>query len=350
MTAQGFDRSEILIRPYKAEDMEQVTRMLIEGFWPVGERLFRVTLFQRSTYLKVALTSCILALTSVCIVIPIWQDAQWSTAAAAAAVQRIVATLPQATLDFWASQDVTTILGLQFLRPQFLVWWLIWTVVVGAVWTAFVYHKCVHGMAGVYTTESVEDDMSDLVGYYQSDEPFPKTVVYQKHKVEMSQAEAKYKVQREQEAAAAAAATTKNYSQFWVACLRSHPQVVMGCGALDDIGFHSAYLAAKSGTSPSDVAAPKNASVRPKEIELRRMSVHTAYRRLGILGMLVDTMKAHARQHGFERIVLSTTLLQTEAIGGYKKAGFRKQRVLMLRAGLGIWFGAMDLKEEPNAI
>ncbi|KAF9975654.1 hypothetical protein BGZ73_000610 [Actinomortierella ambigua] len=344
MVTQGIDRSEILIRPYKDEDREQVTQMLIEGFWPVGDRLFKVKVFRRSTYILVTLMSCILALISVWLLIPIWQDPQWST------IQRLVATLPQTALDYWTNKDLTTILGLQFLSPQFLTWWLVWAVVVGVLVVGSFYHHCIHRMAGDYVAEAVDDDMSDLVGYYQSDEPFPRTATYKKYSTVMLQAEAKYKALEEQDRAEKKedlSWKTKNHSQFWVACLRSHPQVVMGCGALDDFCFHSAYLSAKNEATLS--GEPQKGSASKKQLELRRMSVHTSYRRLGILGMLVDTMKDHARQHGFDQIVLSTTLLQVEAIGGYKKAGFQEQHVLMAEPDFGFWFGALDLKDEGSS-
>ncbi|KAG0225309.1 hypothetical protein BGW42_004490 [Actinomortierella wolfii] len=334
MPAPGIDRSEILIRPYQDSDHEQVFRILLEGFWPVGNRLFKVKLFRRTVYIQVVLSSFVLALLTVWLFIPFWNAPYWST------IQSILVSMPKTTVGFLSKRDFTTIFSMQFLSSTFLTAWLIWLAVIGTSVAAFYYRQCVYGLAAMYVSESVEDDMSNLSGYYQSDEAFPKTQFYENNRDIMSQAEAQYKAKEEK----SKVAKKKNYSQFWVACLRLHPQLVMGCGALDDVGFHSAYLAARQKVLPDEHGAVTDP--HPKELELRRMSVQSAYRRLGIFSMLISTMKEHARENGFHKLTLSTTLLQVEAIGGYKKAGFKEKYVQRMGPDFGIWFAEMNLKNE----
>ena len=57
--------------------------------------------------------------------------------------------------------------------------------------------------------------------------------------------------------------------------------------------------------------------------ELQRMSVSPVCRRMGIARKLLDELLKHAKEHKFEKVVLTTTSAQTPAIRLYKKYGFK---------------------------
>jgi len=57
-------------------------------------------------------------------------------------------------------------------------------------------------------------------------------------------------------------------------------------------------------------------------VELQRMSVSRATRRLGIAKRLLQKSLTFSREFGYKKIILSTTGAQTPAISLYKKAGF----------------------------
>jgi GNAT superfamily N-acetyltransferase len=65
-------------------------------------------------------------------------------------------------------------------------------------------------------------------------------------------------------------------------------------------------------------------------MELRRMYVDPAVRRRGIASAMLECAEAECRRRGVERLVLSTSELQREAIALYEKFGFsciREERV-----------------------
>jgi GNAT superfamily N-acetyltransferase len=57
-------------------------------------------------------------------------------------------------------------------------------------------------------------------------------------------------------------------------------------------------------------------------IEVRRMYVEFAFRRRGIARALLAHAERHARNHGFSRMVLSTSSLQRPALALYGSAGY----------------------------
>ncbi|XP_032902518.1 N-acetyltransferase 8-like [Amblyraja radiata] len=66
---------------------------------------------------------------------------------------------------------------------------------------------------------------------------------------------------------------------------------------------------------------PSNAS--PAELELKRLNVAITHRRRGIAKALCRTVLAFAHTSGFTAVVLSTSLIQTEAQHLYLKMGFQ---------------------------
>lgn len=116
----------------------------------------------------------------------------------------------------------------------------------------------------------------------------------------------------------------------------------MGCIAVDDNYAHAAHLKKKhlaQGGTAESFTAPKES-----DAELRRLSVHSDYRRLGISKILVEKLIEYAREQGFERVILSTTMVQKEALAGYIRRGFEKERLIKFDEMFSIWFGALDLK------
>ena len=63
--------------------------------------------------------------------------------------------------------------------------------------------------------------------------------------------------------------------------------------------------------------------INDKICELKGLTVHPNYRRMGIASMLHKTLEKYAKEKGVEKIILSCTIYQPEAIGFYKKHGFK---------------------------
>ena len=61
-------------------------------------------------------------------------------------------------------------------------------------------------------------------------------------------------------------------------------------------------------------------------VELRRMYVEPAMRRSGIARLMLERAEELARTHGFAKMILSTSELQSAAIGLYRTAGYRLVR------------------------
>ncbi len=61
----------------------------------------------------------------------------------------------------------------------------------------------------------------------------------------------------------------------------------------------------------------------PETAEIVRMSVAAEMRRQGIGGRILDNLVAAARRRGYRRIVLETTATWVEAVGFYKRHGFK---------------------------
>ena len=62
--------------------------------------------------------------------------------------------------------------------------------------------------------------------------------------------------------------------------------------------------------------------VSDEEAELRRMSVSSAARRQGIGWGLLETTERFCREHGYQRIALSTVTILQPAIAMYQRFGF----------------------------
>jgi putative acetyltransferase len=60
--------------------------------------------------------------------------------------------------------------------------------------------------------------------------------------------------------------------------------------------------------------------------ELRRMAVASAYRKKGIARALLETAEAFCREHGYRRMVLSTSELQQAASHLYQSSGYSMVR------------------------
>ena len=60
------------------------------------------------------------------------------------------------------------------------------------------------------------------------------------------------------------------------------------------------------------------------ELELRRMAVHSGARGMGLATKMVGVLEAHAREHGFKRVVLSTGYVMQPAQRLYAKLGYVK--------------------------
>jgi GNAT superfamily N-acetyltransferase len=66
--------------------------------------------------------------------------------------------------------------------------------------------------------------------------------------------------------------------------------------------------------------------VDDRAIEVRRMYVDFPFRRMGIARALLAHAEHQAKNHGFSRIVLSTSSLQRPALALYQSAGYALQR------------------------
>eukprot|EP00667_Euglena_gracilis_P017587 EG_transcript_18548 len=115
-------------------------------------------------------------------------------------------------------------------------------------------------------------------------------------------------------------------SMFWVACAQEGEEepVVVGHVALER----------------------KTAEVA----ELRRMSVRADYQGCGVAKQLCQALLGHAKQSGFETVILTTSTAQRPAIALYRRVGWREDRVAPFFGGLiAIHHFAYRLAEAPGA-
>lgn len=302
MTTQSFDKSAIQIRPYNRDDRDQVITILLSGFKLVGDRIFHHLARRSSTTFFILLKSTTLAFLLNLVWVALsnnWSSSSSSISGSGTALSDWnMARLQLLLLHPRLLQRIIV----QFTQPSFLILWILTSVFI-AMYTLAKLSKFAMDGNMAYIRSSMRDDLADISAYYQAD------------------------------------ASSK--SQFWVACLASHPQLVLGCVALDDNAAHADHLKKKhleEGQSEESFKVPD-----PEECELRRMSVHPDYRRLGIGKRLLQTLKAHAIEKGFKRVTLSTTMFQVEAIAGYKQFGFVERSVLVLSDHFTIWIAALDL-------
>ncbi|KAF9932741.1 hypothetical protein FBU30_007391 [Linnemannia zychae] len=319
-----IDKSAIRIRPYKAEDREQVLEALYAGFSMVGDRLFQKTISSKSTIFTILAKSFSFALLVEIALVTLSSIAKSSPESEMSSTSGYFALFQ----DFKSLQSLlmepTTVqtMAYQLLRPKFA---LIGLAVMFLAALSMVYSIFVETQKSTdtYYQSCMEEDLGDIVAYYQKNIPNPSAATDAE---KQDQASIKGK---------------KNRSQFWVACLDTHPDIVLGSISLDDIFFHSESLLAKhlrEGQSPKTF-------VEPSEFdgELRRLAVHPNYRRLGISKMLLQTLYDSAKKHGFKRIILSTTLLQKEALVGYIRFGFEREKFVNVSEFFQFWYGQLNL-------
>ncbi|KAG0250620.1 hypothetical protein BG011_008204 [Mortierella polycephala] len=296
----AINKEAIRIRPYTKDDYDQVASILYAGFSIVSDRQFKHTVKHYTTALSILLKSVIY---TTLIELALLAYDNLSTLSS----METIHTLQESLMKPESAQDLI----LQFIKPSFLILWVFVTIVV-ALTTLVATYKQLTGTLADYIQGSFEDDLADIPAYYQS-----------------SQTAGKNK-------------SKKNRSQFWVACLESHPDIVMGCVALDDLSAHVEQLKKKhlkEGGTESSFEIPKES-----DSELRRLSVNINYRRLGISKLLLQKLESHAKEQGFKRIILSSTLYQKEALAGYIRFGFEKEKILKLSKFFSIWCGALNLK------
>ncbi|KAF9290667.1 hypothetical protein BGZ68_006382 [Mortierella alpina] len=310
----AIDKSAIRVRPYVEEDYDQVMDFLIGGLYTVGERILSRSIKRPSTAISILVKSITYTLL---IELALTALANSPTSASSSALSlENLRSLHETLLKPESVQDLI----LSFLKPSFLYLWCIVSLIVAGTTLVMIYRKSVAGNRE-YIEGCFKDDLQDIQGYYQSSMDTPTTPTDGKQGNNNKQ--------------------KKNRSQFWVACLDSHPQVIMGCIALDDNYAHATHLLKKhlaQGGTKESFTMP-----RESDAELRRLSVHPDYRRLGISKILVEKLIAHAREQGFKRVILSTTMVQKEALVGYIRRGFEKEKLITVDSVFNIWFGALNL-------
>ncbi|KAJ3530846.1 hypothetical protein NMY22_g8406 [Coprinellus aureogranulatus] len=122
-----------------------------------------------------------------------------------------------------------------------------------------------------YCSHSLNDDLADIGRHYR--------VTRRDHGVEDDDGGASY---------------------FWVAETEEEgTKVIVGCVGLDSL--------TQSGKTFT---------------ELRRMSIHGAYRRRGIASLLLNTLISYAKERGAKKVVLSTTSWQASARKMYERFGW----------------------------
>lgn len=85
---------------------------------------------------------------------------------------------------------------------------------------------------------------------------------------------------------------------------------------LQDVVFVVAYL------NQQPVGCGAIRKLDEQYTELKRFFVHSAYRRQGIAGALLNELEQHAKQTGFTAIRLETGAAQPEALAFYEQNGY----------------------------
>ncbi|KAF9899564.1 hypothetical protein EC991_008617 [Linnemannia zychae] len=329
-----IDKSAIRIRPYQEQDKEQVHETLFLGFSMVGSRILQKTVRAHSTALSILAKSLLYTLVAELAIVAFSTANNSSSTSYKSGNDESNSTLrvkENALGNFKALYEalmepasVKEMIA-QFVQPSFVLIGVGITVLttLASVWTLYSNNE---RDTETYIQSCLDEDLGDIVTYYQKD------VVVTENQHQDKAAGNKHTTGTK---------TKKNRSQFWVACLESHPNLVLGCISLDDVAAHSESLLSKhlkqggtleSFTKPSDLDA-----------ELRRLSVHPNYRRLGIAKLLMQTLQEYAKKQGFKRVILSTTIHQSEALAGYIRFGFDCEKMQRLSEFFTLWYGELKL-------
>ncbi|KAG0328571.1 hypothetical protein BGZ99_005050 [Dissophora globulifera] len=287
----------IRLRPYLKEDYDQLIAVVLYGFDALDKPLFVHHAKKLFSPTSILFRSTVYTLLIQLALIAFSNSTSFSS--------QDLGSLREALILPGTAQRIIR----QLLQPSFLAVWIFVSLAVAAVKLVSIY-RWTHSTNRSFFDASVTDDLSDIDGYYQS------------------------------QRAASVDKGKKNRSRFWVACLDSHPQTVVGCVALDDCWAHTEYLRKKHlshGGTEDNFEAPREGYG-----ELRRLFVHQNYRRLGISRMLIDALVEHAKEHGFEHVFFTTTYFQIAAVYGYIRYGFQKEKSAIL-AVYKLWFGTMKL-------
>ncbi|KAF9125735.1 hypothetical protein BGW39_007185 [Mortierella sp. 14UC] len=345
-----IDKSAIRIRPYQEQDKDQVHETLFLGFSMVGNRIFQKSVLARSTALSILAKSLLYTLVVELALVSFSTVNSYgsSSSSNAASINNTsngtsnsdgngngngnATWIKENILDnfkalYEALMEPASVQGMvtQFLQPSFILIGASITVLttLATIWTIYSNNE---RETETYVQSCLDEDLGDIVAYYQKDVVVPEE--QQQYKTAGNKDTTRTK-------------TKKNRSQFWVACLESHPNLVLGCISLDDIAAHSESLLSKhlkqggtleSFTQPSDLDA-----------ELRRLSVHPNYRRLGIAKLLIQTLQESAKKQGFKRVILSTTIHQSEALVGYIRFGFDCEKMHRISEFFTLWYGELKL-------
>ncbi|KAF9199324.1 hypothetical protein BGZ49_010574 [Haplosporangium sp. Z 27] len=303
----SIDKSAILVRPYAKEDYDQVSSILIEGFKSLDTRFFSQKAKHYTTFLSIVIKSTIYT-----ILVELALTAFLNVRSSPSSYSSLMDfnSLSEALTKPESAQSLIK----QFLSPSLLIIWAIVSIATGLSTMLGTYRWAI-AVNENYIEGSFNDDLADIPKYYQSDSN-----------------------------------KKRNRSQFWVACLKSHPQIVMGCIALDDVSAHKEHLKKKhlkEGGKEETFVVPKDT-----DAELRRLSVHPNYRRLGISRILTEKLVEYAKANKFKRVFFTTTIHQTAALAGYIRFGFDKEKISTYGNFITIWHGTLNLyatKEEKEA-
>lgn len=116
-----------------------------------------------------------------------------------------------------------------------------------------------------------------------------------------------------------------HFAAFWVAC--DEPGSVIGTVGVQDVTRHEMSI-----PLPDFLASPVPTA------RLRRLDVAPEHQRRGLGRRLSQTVVDWAREHGYARVILDTTTLQTPAIALYESMGFRRAGQTRFRRWDIVWF------------
>lgn len=65
---------------------------------------------------------------------------------------------------------------------------------------------------------------------------------------------------------------------------------------------------------------------------------------------MIQTLKDSAKKQGFKRVILSTTIHQSEALVGYIRFGFEREKLLRITEFFTLWYGYLRLNATAKEI